>query len=264
MVDFGAARPYPAYLREHSPDYGSYQGRSRQSKEDASAVPGFRPASELLREAREKGEVAHSDAEASPSPEAGRSWASSQLVFKAGQFESARSGFADYAKDGETGEQLRTRVNRIILDDLEQKVLALRALHAKLHDMDAGESFGAVVARSRLRSESVLTTGGARLAEDPCSSSGYASSMREIATRAPTHSSESSKGSLRFSFTRRLSHRPSVTSPTHSANTSFDYRIVRRQGLTGTNSQPCDLRGSTSARGRASRNRTMTLGSVIV
>ncbi|MGP8016789.1 MAG: hypothetical protein ACLPQ4_03970 [Thermoplasmata archaeon] len=65
------------------------------------------------------------------------------------QFESARSGFADYAKDGETEEQLRTRVNRVILEDLEQKVLALRALHAKLRDVDAGESFAGVVARSR-------------------------------------------------------------------------------------------------------------------
>ena len=85
----------------------------------------------------------------SPTPEAGRSWASGQLVFNAGQFESARSGFADYAKDGEAGEQLRARVNRIILEDLEQKVLALRALHAKFRDMDAGDSFAGVVARSR-------------------------------------------------------------------------------------------------------------------
>jgi hypothetical protein len=154
VVDFGSPRPYPAYLREHSPDYGTYQGRPRQPKEDTSRVPGFRPASELLREARERENVAHSEADASPSPEAGRSWASGQLVFNAGQFESARSAFADYAKGGETGEQLRSRVNRIILEDLEQKVLALRALHAKLHDLDAGESFGAVVARSRLRSES--------------------------------------------------------------------------------------------------------------
>jgi hypothetical protein len=70
-------------------------------------------------------------------------------LINAGSFESARSGFADYAKDSETGEQLRTRVNRVILEDLEQKVLALRALHAKLRDIDAGASFGAVVARSR-------------------------------------------------------------------------------------------------------------------
>jgi hypothetical protein len=163
VVDFGSPRPYPAYLREHSPDYGSYRGRPR-TREDVDAVPGFTPASELLAKAapapKSRGtpppavDVAHSDADASPTPECGRPWSSGQLVFNAGQFESARSGFADYSRDGETGEQLRARVNRILLEDLEQKVLALRALHAKLRDMDAGESFGAVVARSRLRSES--------------------------------------------------------------------------------------------------------------
>jgi len=157
VVDFGAARPYPAYLREHSPDFGSYRGRPRDH-EDLESVPGFVSAAELL--ARPAGpkpptaprpevDPAHSEADASPSVEAGRPWASGQLVFNAGQFESARSGFADYAKDGETGEQLRTRVNRIILEDLEQKVLALRALHAKFRDLDAGESFAGVVAPSR-------------------------------------------------------------------------------------------------------------------
>jgi len=40
-------------------------------------------------------------------------------------------------------------VNRVILEDLEHKVLALRALHAKLRDQNAGESFAGVVARSR-------------------------------------------------------------------------------------------------------------------
>ena len=81
--------------------------------------------------------------------ESGRAWASGQLVFDAGQFESARSGFADYARDGEGARELRARVNRTILEDLEQKVLALRALHAKLRDLDAGENFGGVVARAR-------------------------------------------------------------------------------------------------------------------
>ena len=157
VVDFGAQRPYPAYLREHSPDFGSYRGRPRD-RVDLASVPGFVPASALLAKPAESKppveldfttDPAHSEADASPSVEAGRPWASGQLVFNAGQFESARSGFADYAKDGETGGQLRTRVNRIILEDLEQKVLALRALHAKLRDVDAGASFGAVVARSR-------------------------------------------------------------------------------------------------------------------
>ncbi|MGD0588611.1 MAG: hypothetical protein ABSA63_07480 [Thermoplasmata archaeon] len=139
VVDFGAQRPYPAFIREHSPDYGSLGKQSRQSAEDDGLpdVPGFRPASELLRES------------ATATPESGRPWASGQLVFNAGQFESARSGFADYAKDSETGEQLRTRVNGIILEDLEQKVLALRALHAKLREKVVGESFAGVVAWSR-------------------------------------------------------------------------------------------------------------------
>ncbi len=157
VVDFGGPRPYPAYLREHSPDFGSYRGRPGV-REDLDKVPGFVSAADLL--ARPTGpkppvaprptiEVAHTEEEATASPEAGRALASGQLVFNAGQFESARSGFADYTRDGETGEQLRTRVNRIILEDLEQKVLALRALHAKLRDLEAGESFAGVVVRSR-------------------------------------------------------------------------------------------------------------------
>jgi hypothetical protein len=152
VVDFGAARPYPAYLREHSPDYGTYHGgRARKTEQNFGPVPGFRTGAEILREsvATREREVAHEDAETTASPEAGRAWASGQLVFNAGQFESARSGFADYARDGETAKELRARVNRVILEDLEQKVLALRALHAKLRDLDAGESFGDVVARSR-------------------------------------------------------------------------------------------------------------------
>jgi len=40
-------------------------------------------------------------------------------------------------------------VNRVILEDLEQKVLALRALHEKLRDVTAGPSLGDVVARGR-------------------------------------------------------------------------------------------------------------------
>lgn len=40
-------------------------------------------------------------------------------------------------------------MNRTILEDLEQKVLALRALHLKLRDLDAGENFGGLVARAR-------------------------------------------------------------------------------------------------------------------
>jgi len=157
VVDFGAQRPYPAYLREHSPDYGSYHGQPRAT-ENVNPLPGFVRASDLPRppaspkppmSPRPTIEVAHEESEATASPEAGRAWASGQLVFNAGSFESARSGFADYACDGETAKELRARVNRTILEDLEEKVLALRQLHTKLRDMDAGESFASVVARSR-------------------------------------------------------------------------------------------------------------------
>ncbi len=155
VVDFGGPRPYPAYLREHSPDYGTYHGKPR-AREDADPLPGFVRASDLPRPTAPKPpvaprptiEVAHIEEEASASPEAGRAWASGQLVFNAGSFESARSGFADYARDGETAKELRTRVNQTIFEDLEEKVLALRALHAKFRDMEAGESFAGVVARS--------------------------------------------------------------------------------------------------------------------
>ena len=40
-------------------------------------------------------------------------------------------------------------MNRTIVEDLEQKVLALRVLLSKLRDEDAGDSFAGVVARSR-------------------------------------------------------------------------------------------------------------------
>jgi hypothetical protein len=50
---------------------------------------------------------AYSDADASPTPEAGRTWAPGQLVFSAGRSEFARSGFADYAEDVETRLKLR-------------------------------------------------------------------------------------------------------------------------------------------------------------
>ena len=123
VVDFGAPKPYPAYLREHSPDYGTYRGKPRAA-ETVPAFPSFRPASNLPRERpkppvapRPTIEVAHEEADTTASPEAGRPWASGQLVFNAGQFESARSGFADYCRDGESAKELRARVNRTILEE---------------------------------------------------------------------------------------------------------------------------------------------------
>ena len=66
-----------------------------------------------------------------------------------GQFESARSGFADDARDGDRAKELRARVNRTILEDLEEKVLALRELHGRLRDKGRGESLSGVGAWAR-------------------------------------------------------------------------------------------------------------------
>jgi hypothetical protein len=68
-----------------------------------------------------------------------------------GSFESVRTGFASYAREGETERDLRARVHSTVLADVEQQVMALRAMHARLREVDEGPSFGDIVARSRLR-----------------------------------------------------------------------------------------------------------------
>jgi len=40
-------------------------------------------------------------------------------------------------------------IGRTFLADVEQQVMALRALHAKLRDLDAGENFGGLIAQAR-------------------------------------------------------------------------------------------------------------------
>jgi hypothetical protein len=53
VVDFGAQRPYPAYLREHSTDYGSYHGQPR-TPENVDPLPGFVRGSDLPRPVRSR------------------------------------------------------------------------------------------------------------------------------------------------------------------------------------------------------------------
>ncbi|MDG7006112.1 MAG: hypothetical protein JRM86_04185 [Nitrososphaerota archaeon] len=72
--------------------------------------------------------------EPSPSASAGAAWATSQLTFNAGPYESVKSGFADYGRPGETEAQLRARVNAVVLSDVEFHVRAIRDLHTKLGD----------------------------------------------------------------------------------------------------------------------------------
>ncbi len=166
VADFGAPKPFPTYLAAHSPDAGTYRGRPRAG-ESTPPSGGFQPASAppvappkappdafprtpALGNASSLGaaqaprpsaepspapsrptaEVAHTGPDAGPNPAAGR--ASSQLVFNAGQFESAKAGFASCAKDGETEEKLRERVHTTVLSDVEWQVRAMRDLHERL------------------------------------------------------------------------------------------------------------------------------------
>ena len=77
-------------------------------------------------------------ADATPNPSAGVPWATASLTFNAGSFESARAGLADYAQPGETCEQLRARISRLVLEDLERSVRAMRELHERLSDSSGG------------------------------------------------------------------------------------------------------------------------------
>jgi len=63
-----------------------------------------------------------------------------------GSFDSVMPGFAPYEREGKTGRDLLDRVHSAVLADVEQQVMALRALHAKLRDTHAAENFGVVVA----------------------------------------------------------------------------------------------------------------------
>jgi hypothetical protein len=96
------------------------------------------PAPRLPIPAKPTCELAHASADTTASPQAGRAWATSQLTFNAGQFESVRFGYADYARDGESEAQLRSRVHEVVLAEVEQQVRAVRALHERLGDRGVG------------------------------------------------------------------------------------------------------------------------------
>ena len=159
VVDFGAPKPYPAYHAEHSPDAGTWKGNGGKG---ATPQPtptsggnghgvGFTPASALPPPAAPPTPPAPPRASSSPPPlallasagnadatpnqAAGVPWATASLTFNAGSFESARAGLADYAQPGETCEQLRARINRLVLEDLERSVRAMRELHERLGDV---------------------------------------------------------------------------------------------------------------------------------
>ncbi|MDG7006393.1 MAG: hypothetical protein JRM86_05605 [Nitrososphaerota archaeon] len=167
VIDLDTSRPRLSYLPSHAPDAGTWKGNGS----NGSAVPapptnggnghssGFTPASALPAsplappaplappkapepQAPPRAPVPTSLAllgaagasEPSPSASAGAAWATSQLTFNAGPYESVKSGFADYCRPGETEAQLRARVNAVVLSDVEFHVRAIRELHTKLGD----------------------------------------------------------------------------------------------------------------------------------
>ena len=155
VVDFETSRPRLTYLPTHSPDYGPRAPQGAGSGSEVVQVDLFEPATVFVAraEARQAAspsaprsptpakpapELAHATADTTASPQAGRAWATSQLTFNAGQFESVRFGYADYARDGENDAQLRSRVHEVVLAEVERQVRAVRALHERLGDYSVG------------------------------------------------------------------------------------------------------------------------------
>ncbi len=166
------AHPRKTWIPAHSPDAGTWKGNGASSQPSppdggnlqatgftpASALPASTPARPPEGPSPPKAPppaapsvplallgsaVGHADEEEVPSPQAGRAWSSGGLTVNAGKFESVRTGYADYALPGETAEQLRERVNRVVLADLEAQVRAMRELHERLGDVPSRKAAGA-------------------------------------------------------------------------------------------------------------------------
>jgi hypothetical protein len=58
VVDFGGPKPFKTYLREHSPDFGTYRGGTRaQSRPAGPELPGFVRASKVALEPGDSSEL---------------------------------------------------------------------------------------------------------------------------------------------------------------------------------------------------------------
>ncbi len=161
VVDFDS-HPRKTWIPEHSPDAGTYRGSGAMAQPAPTNggnghAAGFTPASALPPQPQAQPKAPEPPAppkapapsslalsalggvsDPAPSASAGVAWATSQLTFNAGPYESAKSGFADYCKPGETPEQLRARVNAVVLADVEFQVRGIRELHERLSDASGG------------------------------------------------------------------------------------------------------------------------------
>jgi hypothetical protein len=77
-------------------------------------------------------DVQEAHEETGPGLPSGKAWACGQLSLRESSAGFCRVTFASPAMDGESEEDLRSRVNRALLADLEAQVVALRALRARL------------------------------------------------------------------------------------------------------------------------------------
>ena len=161
VIDLDLPAGKRTYLFAHSPDAGKWKGNGSTAQPTPANggnghAAGFTPASALPPQPQAQPRPPESPAppkvpsgpspaplallgsagvgDPSPSASAGVDWATSQLTFNAGPYESAKAGYAAYALPGESGEQLRARVHRVVLEDLEHQVRGIRELHERLGD----------------------------------------------------------------------------------------------------------------------------------
>ena len=120
----------------------------RKPEEGFTQVPGFKTGTGILRESATtwEREVAHEDADVTASPELGRPWASPCSTRVSS---SSRAGGSRITLAPATWGAAPDRREPDPLEEVEQKVFALRALHAEPGEAEGGTSFGETVAPSR-------------------------------------------------------------------------------------------------------------------
>ncbi|MDE1838082.1 MAG: hypothetical protein KGJ23_15900 [Euryarchaeota archaeon] len=234
VIDLDTSRPRLSYLPAHSPDAGKWRGNGSNGS-SVSSVPsnggnshstGFTPASALPAASPAPPappappktpappplalSALAGASDPAPSASAGVDWATSQLTFNAGPYESAKAGYAAYALPGETGEQLRARVHRVVLEDLEHQVRGIRELHEHLGDT------------------AIRTSSPARAAGAPSGASAASSSPPLATARAPADTLAAAGGGRSLEGGERSSvPSPGNPAPPRSAGPSASPAVPR-------------------------------------